>query len=85
MALTVWSHVHGVALVAVSDDLLRAEKPSEGPDGLANLIAGEPKALAPHLSALAASPVAPRLLDPRSRLDDGIGYLCDGFAARAGR
>ncbi len=82
MALTVWSHVHGVALVAVSDDLLRAEKPSEGPDGLADLIAGQPKALAPHLSSLGASPVSARLVDPRARLEDGIAYLCAGFAAR---
>ncbi|AZG47379.1 TetR/AcrR family transcriptional regulator [Gordonia insulae] len=81
MALTVWSHVHGVALVAVSDDLLRAEKPSERPDGLEDLIEGRGKAFAPHLSQLAGSARATRLVDPRARLDDGIGYLCAGFAA----
>ncbi|MEE4024501.1 TetR/AcrR family transcriptional regulator [Gordonia sp. PKS22-38] len=82
MALTVWSHVHGVALVAVSDDLLRAEKPSEGPDGLADLIGGRSKDLAPHLSALSQTTAAARLVDPRARLDDGIAYLCDGFEAQ---
>jgi AcrR family transcriptional regulator len=83
MALTVWSYVHGVALVAVSDDLIRAEKPSERPDGLEDLLAGRSKAVAPHLSRLAGEDTAPRLLDPRARLDDGIAYLCDGFAASA--
>lgn len=84
MALTVWSFVHGIALVAVSDDLLRAEKPSERPDGLEDLIAGRSKAVAPHLSGLSGQDAAHRLLDPRRRLDDGIAYLCAGFAASAG-
>ncbi|WP_237421572.1 TetR/AcrR family transcriptional regulator [Gordonia sp. SID5947] len=82
MALAVWTHVHGVALVAVSDDLLRTEKPSERPDGLEDLIGGRSKAAAPHLSELSGCDTAPRLLDPRSRLDDGIAYLCAGFTAQ---
>ncbi len=85
MALTVWSYVHGVALIAVSDDLLRAEKPTDHPDGLAELIAGHPNAVAPRLSGLAGLDAAPRLLDPRARLDDGIGYLCGGFEVRRDR
>ncbi|MFW0786529.1 TetR/AcrR family transcriptional regulator [Gordonia sp. CPCC 206044] len=85
MALTVWSHVHGVALVAVSDDLLRAEKPSDRPDGLEDLIDGRSTVGAPHLESLSDYGAAPRLRDPRARVEDGIDYLCAGFEARAVR
>lgn len=83
MALTVWSHVHGVALVEVGDELLRSEKPAEVPDGLTDLIEGRPKDVAPNLSRLVDAPEARRLLDSKARLDEGIAYLCAGFAQRA--
>jgi len=83
MALTVWSFVHGVALVMVSDALLRPDNPSAPPDGLAELARGNTDPALPHLSGLATSPDAARLLDPRNRLDAGIEFLCAGFEAAA--
>nr|WP_223205553.1 TetR/AcrR family transcriptional regulator [Gordonia jinghuaiqii] len=83
MALTVWSFVHGVALVMVSDELLHddALEPSAG---LADVISGESEIeVPPHLARLAGRPDAARLLNPRARLDAGVGYLCEGFAASA--
>jgi AcrR family transcriptional regulator len=83
MALTVWSYVHGVALVAVSDDLLRPDRPSDRPDGMARLTGGQPDSALPHLTRLADCPDAARLLDTRRRLDVGIDYLCAGFEVSA--
>ncbi|UCZ88799.1 TetR/AcrR family transcriptional regulator [Gordonia sp. WA4-43] len=83
MALSVWSFVHGVALVAVSDQLLHDDAllPSAG---LAEVISGESEVEVPsHLARLAGRRDAGRLLDPRARLDAGIEYLCLGFAASA--
>ncbi|WP_439031357.1 TetR/AcrR family transcriptional regulator [Gordonia terrae] len=83
MALSVWSFVHGVAIVAVSDQLLHDDAllPSAG---LAEVISGESEVGVPsHLARLAGRRDAARLLDPRARLDVGIDYLCRGFAASA--
>lgn len=83
MALSVWSFVHGVALVDVSDDLLGED--TELPSArLAEIIAGDAEVEVPrHLAGLVGRRDAARLLDPRARLDAGVEYLCAGFAASA--
>ena len=87
MALTVWSFVHGVALMAVGDKLIddQVRGESEVPSvRLSDVIAGHSDAAMPeHLARLAGRPDAAHLLDPRARLDTGIGYLCAGFGAAA--
>lgn len=84
MALSLWSFISGVALAAVSEELLGAEAPAERSSGLADLIDGwAPSDELPHLAALATAVESARLTDPRATLDAGVGYLCDGFEARA--
>ena len=84
MALTVWGFVNGAALGAVSHTFVRSLPADEGPSGLEDLLAGRLDDPPSTLSALAGRPGAPRLTDPRSRLDAGIATLCAGFAAQAG-
>lgn len=86
MALTVWSFIHGVALMAVGDQLLseQGQETSLPSARLADVLAGgSDAAVPPHLARLAGRPDAAHLLDPRARLDTGIGYLCAGFEASA--
>ncbi|MGW0037437.1 TetR/AcrR family transcriptional regulator [Gordonia sp. NPDC003376] len=86
MVLTVWSHINGVALSAVSDRLMRPESVGDDPGGLADIISGRITTgleNLPHVAALAGDPASARLLDPRASLDSGVAYLCAGFEAAA--
>lgn len=83
MALTLWSFINGVALGAVSEELLRAEPSGGAEGGLADLIAGRRSTDLPNLTALAGSSAAVRLTDPRAILDAGVATLCAGFETQA--
>ncbi|WP_407701206.1 TetR/AcrR family transcriptional regulator [Williamsia sterculiae] len=85
MALAVWIHVQGVALAAVSDELLQTRSDTDDAGGLADLLDGNPSSPPPvHLQALAGRGREPGLTDPRTRLDRGVDYLCAGFVALGG-
>ncbi|MEZ5212402.1 MULTISPECIES: TetR/AcrR family transcriptional regulator [unclassified Gordonia (in: high G+C Gram-positive bacteria)] len=87
MALTLWNHVDGAALISVSDQLLRSPAPAEGSGGLAEVLSASPTdarlAGLPLLSRVAGGEAVSRLVDQRAVLDAGVARLCDGFAAAA--
>lgn len=89
MALIVWDHVNGAALVSVSEKLLRASLPAGLGGGLVDVLAaaGDDDRLAglPLLSRVAGRAEVARLADQRAVLDAGIARLCDGFEAAAER
>lgn len=85
MALIVWDHVNGAALMSVSETLLRASIPSAGGGGLSDVLSASPGderlAELPLLSRVAGGSESARLVDQRAVLDAGIARLCAGFAA----
>ncbi|MGV9670391.1 MULTISPECIES: TetR/AcrR family transcriptional regulator [unclassified Gordonia (in: high G+C Gram-positive bacteria)] len=93
MVLTFWSYVNGVALVGVSEQILRADGAATDPGGgLGDLLRGwterdddDRLASLPIVSSVAAHTDVGRLLSPRAILDSGVAYLCAGFAASSGR
>ena len=91
MVLTLWNFINGVALITVSEQLLRAEASPDVTGGVADLLDGgedaasDPRlAQLPILAALARRGGVAQLADPRAGLDAGVAYPCAGFEASAG-
>lgn len=89
MVLTLWNHINGIALVVVSESLLRAGPLDDAPGGggLADLLAAQasgsdnPRLVGlPILAKLQGRDIT-HLVEPRATLDAGVEYLCAGFAA----
>ena len=86
MTLTLWSYIQGVALTAVSADLLRTSGPGQDParGGLDEVLDGAPShAPPPRIAELVGAGRDVGLTDMRRRLDRGVEMLCIGFEAAA--
>lgn len=86
MTLTLWSYIQGVALTAVSADLVRTTGPDQDParGGLDEVLDGTPPVEPPpRIADLVGAGRDVGLTDMRRRLDRGVEMLCIGFEAVA--
>ncbi|GAA2057640.1 TetR/AcrR family transcriptional regulator [Williamsia deligens] len=86
MTLTLWSFIQGVALTAVSADLLRTTGDGHDParGGLDEVLDGTPSHDPPsRIAELVGAGYGTGLTDMRRRLDRGVELLCIGFEAAA--
>lgn len=88
MVLTLWNFVNGVALVGVSEQILRSDAREPDSGGLGELLsgragAGDRLSAWPVLASLAGHADVGARLGHRAVLDAGVTYLCNGFEAAA--